>query len=249
MTKRKTNNWLEGLGDDDFVSPQADVDKNQIARLKEKIRKLEQEKALVFRDESESAMDIFGCTADSAGLVVSDDISENDFYKLANLLFAMEQRIQVFIGDALVAAEALGYGDISEIASHFGYNPKTLWNWKSTALKVQYSLRREVVREVDGKALGISHYELVQKMDRDEQKAWLVQAREKHWSVAKLRNAIRQSRNEDNENTGTDYVKFFKYTYREFTVPKLKKLSRQERDNIRQSLNDIIKRLDQAEQS
>lgn len=134
------------------------------------------------------------CVGDAAGLDIPDDITQKDFDRLTEILFAMEGRIQLWIGDALNAMDRLKYGDITKIAEQFGRDPKTLSNWKLICRKVPKSLREEVLRAHPHNPLTIGHYNIVQAMPADEQRTWLMRAANEGLSIASVRRKIREAR-------------------------------------------------------
>lgn len=138
------------------------------------------------------SLSLLGAEITPAGLIVPDNIDRDTLEDIGEILISFERHIQVLIGDWLISYTALKYGEISQIAAHFGYNAATLYNWQSTCKSVEISLRSEIVAEVPGgKSLGISHYELVQTLPRDEQKQWLIDSRRNGWSVTELRRRLK----------------------------------------------------------
>lgn len=133
-----------------------------------------------------------GALVEPAGLAVDHTISAADFDVLGVNLFALNDRIQLLIGDYLVAAEDLKYGDITVMAYNFGFEPKTFRNWKNICNMVKLSLRRDVLREHPGaKPLTLSHYSLVTKFDDDEQYRLLSMAIQNEWSVSDFRKYLK----------------------------------------------------------
>lgn len=137
-------------------------------------------------------LEIFGAEITAAGLFIPDDIDRAALEDIGEILISFERHIQVLIGDFLVSYEGRKYGEIAQIAAHFGYEAKTLYNWRNACESVTISLRREVLAAApEGKTLGISHYELVQGLDIAEQKRWLIEARLEGLPVAELRKRIK----------------------------------------------------------
>jgi len=140
-----------------------------------------------------NGLQLFGCSASSAGLEVPDDFTIEQFGQLGDLLFQLEDGIQLYIGDLLAAYERLGYGEISRIAEHYQRSSKTLSNWKYICSSVTTSLRKEVLALNPSKPLSIGHYNLVASMDEGEQRHWLTRAAENEWAVATLQTSVRNT--------------------------------------------------------
>lgn len=135
---------------------------------------------------------LLGCRGTAAGLEVRPDITPEELTQLASILFAMEDGLQLYIGDLLAAAETLGYGDITAIAAHYQRDPKTLRNWKYICSSVETSLRKDVLAsQPTAKPLTMGHYNLVAALAPADQHRLLTQAIAAGWSVARLREALR----------------------------------------------------------
>ena len=92
-----------------------------------------------------------------------------------------------WLGDLLLHGEA-SYGELaSEEAGDGRYERKTLWNAKYVASKVATSRRRE--------DLSWTHHAEVAGFSSSEQKKWLKKAEKAGWSVAVLREQLRNERN------------------------------------------------------
>ena len=115
---------------------------------------------------------------------VPQDIEKWNF--LRDLLFSIEGRIGLFIGDYLVGMEKIYGQTYSELAEEVGREPSTLYNYHWVCRNVDFSLRKE--------NLSFGHYNLVAGKDPEEQEQWLnmasagdVDEEGKVWSVARLR--------------------------------------------------------------
>lgn len=142
-----------------------------------------------------NSIEILGCEASAAGLEIPDTITQEDMDKLTGLLFGFEDRVQLYIGDMLVAREKLEYGDIKELASQYKKDEATLYKWKSICKAVKTFLRRKVLQDYpDSKGLTISHYELIMTLDEQQQEHFMREALGNGWSVSQLRAAVHQKK-------------------------------------------------------
>lgn len=115
----------------------------------------------------------------------------DDLEKFGTLLAHLDTAVQWWIGDFLVHAERAYGQTYEEIAEHFGFEVKTVYQYKWIAEKVELSVRTE--------KLSFTHHQLVAKFSNDpsKQRHWLARAEEEGWSVKKLREAIKAA--EDGE--------------------------------------------------
>jgi hypothetical protein len=119
------------------------------------------------------------------GLELPERTSPDDWSELAQVLFHLQGRLHWLIGDFLLHENA--WGDTDEIASQFGLEASTLYDYKSLARKVQISVRTE--------KLSPTHHKLVMKYSEEPelQRYWLQRAADEGWSVKEMRQAIRQA--------------------------------------------------------
>ncbi len=195
-----------------------------------------QEQMNIITRDARQHLEIEGCVATSAGLDIPDDISREQMENLADILFYLSGRTQLFIGDMLVASERLGYGDIKAIAEQMDREGKTLSNWKSVCKSVTTSLRKEVHAEFpEVKPLSMGHYNLIQAMDEGGQRDWMRVALREGLSVAELRNAIQDSRQMADKETVDYFINWQKSGVKKLRS-QLATMTKQERRTLR----DII---------
>ena len=190
---------------------------------------------------------IAGFHANAAGLSVPDDVTLEDIDEAALLLFAMEGRLQLWIGDLLNAAEQLEYGAIKNIAEKFNRDPQTLYNWKALSSSVTISLRRELLQKYpDAKPLSKSHYEMVQALSEYEQEEWLSQALENNWSVKELGTRIKDGENgSSSKERMKPWQKKIAQLSADFEPEKWLKLSESERREARNQLQALLLKLEE----
>lgn len=137
------------------------------------------------------ALDFSGFHADAAGLEILEDTPFEYIKQSADMLFKMQSRIQIWIGDLLNSVDDLKYGEITRLAEQYNLEPTTLHKWKSIASNVKLFLRRNILlANPNKKPLTKTHYELVMALDEDEQERLLMLASANEWSVAKLRSEL-----------------------------------------------------------
>jgi hypothetical protein len=126
------------------------------------------------------------------GLQIDGQINREDWEETGKLLNRLDISLQWLIGDWVVAAEALGYGDRQEFAEQIGFATQTIYDYSYVARNVEFSIRIE--------NLDFGHHQLVASMDDPEkQRHWLERALagddgKKRWSVARLRQEIAGNR-------------------------------------------------------
>lgn len=116
------------------------------------------------------------------GLQAVDDITAEDIEFTGQMLKMVDSSLQWLIGDWLLHAEHIQYGDIKELAEELGFVVETIYEYKSVAKAVETSIRMEV--------LSFGHHQLVRAKDAKEQKEWLNKAVANKWSVRQLREEI-----------------------------------------------------------
>lgn len=118
----------------------------------------------------------------SIGIIVGEDADQADWERLGWLLFELEGRIQLLIGDWLVYGERI-YGQTYDmIGDALGRDKQTLYNYKWVAENVPQTLRRE--------NLYFSHYMLVASLDDEAKRILLEKAAQENWPVARLRREV-----------------------------------------------------------
>jgi hypothetical protein len=142
--------------------------------------------------KTDTGIDILGCDANAAGLLIPDNIDPESLTLLSDMLFAFEDRMQIYIGDMLWQAGRLKYGSLKTIAKHYRRDESTLSKWKSICGAVTIFLRRKLLAEFPNaeKPLTISHYEKVMALPEDKQEHFLRLTLQKGWAVARLHRAI-----------------------------------------------------------
>jgi hypothetical protein len=121
------------------------------------------------------------------GLIVDGDVTREDWEQTGKLLKQLTTSMQWLIGDWVLAAEELSYGDREAFAANIGFSVKTIYEYSYVARNVEFSIRME--------NLDFGHHQLVAGMDsQEEQLRWLQAAAEgdngKRWSIARLRQEI-----------------------------------------------------------
>lgn len=185
----------------------------------------------------DGTVNLGACQANAAGLDVPTDVTPTEINQTATLLFAIEGRVQLWIGDLLNAAENLEYGAIKAIAEKFGRDPDTLYNWRSLALAVTISLRSEVLSLFpDSKPLSKSHYEIIRKLPEKSQREWCILAMENEWSVAEMREAFK------GKKTGKTQFDRLVSHLTPFSKVEADDLSNSERLQILQYLEELVEK-------
>lgn len=126
-------------------------------------------------------------------LDVPSNITKEQFDQLAEVLFSLDGRLQIYIGDMLNAMDSLPYGDIKELASKYHREPETFYKLKSVLGSVKTFLRRKVYESVPNykKTLTATHFELVMTLDEGRQFELLKAALEHGMTVSQLRYYIK----------------------------------------------------------
>jgi len=129
----------------------------------------------------DGAIQIGGYTLSPLGLQGEGDRA--DWETVGGLLFDLEGKIQLLIGDWLVYGEREWGETYRQIAEEVGRSVTTLYNYKWVADNVPISLRSE--------KLSYSHYYLIAGIEDDARKAALIaQAVEEGWTVSQLRRVV-----------------------------------------------------------
>lgn len=208
-----------------------------------------QEQFNIITRDATQRLEIEGCIATGAGLQVPDDLSQESMENLANILFHLQGRLQLFIGDMLVASERLGYGGIKAIAEQMDREGKTLSNWKSVCKAVTTSLRGEVHAQYpNAKPLSMTHYKLIQGMDTNAQTHWMSQALQHGYSVSQLRDAIHGESPKQLEPPIPAISKRIQALENTVTKKRWQSLKPHQRQQERDRLQSLLDKIDQWEQ-
>jgi hypothetical protein len=117
---------------------------------------------------------------DRVGIRVPEDITEQEYAELGAFLLDVASRIQWLLGDWLAYGENREWGETYQrVAEKFGYETNSLHNMAYVCRSVHFSLRRE--------KLTFGHHKEVASRPPDEQSYWLGEAEREGWSVAALR--------------------------------------------------------------
>ena len=130
------------------------------------------------------------CEFTRKGLVLSEDITKEEWMKIGEGLHFVKESAQIWIGDWARFGERKGfYTDTKtydEIEKATGYNRKTIRNFKYVAEKIPSSLRKD--------DLTFSHYEQVAPLDFEKQEKLLNLASEEKLSYRELRKEVRKEK-------------------------------------------------------
>lgn len=138
------------------------------------------ELANVDRDHEATVRNRFGAFAITpTGLQVGEEAQQSDWQDLGAYLLKLHGAIQWLIGDWLVFAEDVKWGDIPTIAAQTGIAEKTLYDYTYVARHVQFSVRTE--------KLSFGHHALVVRKDGKDQRRALQHAISYHLSVSEFR--------------------------------------------------------------
>lgn len=160
------------------------------------------------------SLDFTGFHADAAGLEILADTPFEYIKQSADMLFKMQSRIQIWIGDLLNSVDDLKYGEITKLAEQYNIEPTTLHKWKSIASNVTLFLRRNVLlANPNKKPLTKSHYELVMALNESIQERLLMEASANEWSVAELRRQLPRNKKSSNRIVFNDVEPKLKGVY------------------------------------
>lgn len=134
----------------------------------------------VIKREADGSMTYKRAVMTSVGLVMPDDMTDDELVEIGTLLRGMESSIQWLLGDWLNRAERVWGRIYSDVP---GYSYGTLRTYASVARSVQLSTRID--------KLSFAHHQLVAGLAGDDQKAWLAFAEENKLTVAQLRAAMK----------------------------------------------------------
>lgn len=247
MSRRKRGNTDNlGLSDNPseaFISEMMTGEAGDFEQqLQQSLSRRQSDKSGILLRDGEGDLSLLGCRVSPAGLEIPEEFSLEQLISLADILFQLETGVQLLIGDMLVATDRLGYGDIGSIAEQFNRRGKTLSNWKSTCKAVTSSLRRELFEAYpDARPLSISHYEIVQRMNTNNQQEWLEHTLQSNWTVSELRSAIREAKHTDTPASEKNvFDQWAKQGINQFRNA-VSQMQPHERDKLKEMLLDIFK--------
>lgn len=144
------------------------------------------------------------CEVSRVGLEITDEIQLKDWLSIGEKLFAVGSCYQFLIGDWLNYGERK-YGEKYAVAcDELGIDYQTGRHWASTCARIELCRRQH--------NLTFSHHYEVAKLSDKEQDKWLKLAGENKWSVADLREKIRDNSAEyANEDHGKPVKTFTGY--------------------------------------
>ncbi len=125
-------------------------------------------------------------TISRRGLIIADDVTEDEWRQFGNVIVGMRDSLSLMIGDWLAHGE-LKYGvSYSQFVEAFGLDDQTLYDYKWVCSSVQFSLRKE--------NLFYNHYKAVAKLSHEDKVYWLNRASigdgteeaPKRWSTRRL---------------------------------------------------------------
>lgn len=117
------------------------------------------------------------------GIVISDSVTESEFWSFFDTLDRLKDAIQWILGDLAVHGEDRFSKTYDDISQRTGYKPETIENYAYVARNVSQSLRNDSV--------SFNHHYLVAGLDNDDDKRkWLAYATEKNLSVRNLELAL-----------------------------------------------------------
>jgi hypothetical protein len=148
--------------------------------------KVDKNKAMVNQDDRHWILrDV---RLDKKGAHFPAKMDKDDFKFIGEAIFGLKERVNLWIGDWLVASERVYAETYKDAADALDIAIKSLYKYYYVCSRVNISIRRE--------NLGYSHYALVAPMPAKQQERWINEASANGWSVNQLRNAIQS---EDND--------------------------------------------------
>lgn len=250
MSRRRNRGNIDELGlggnpAESFFGEMVTGEKSEFEKqLQESVNRRQAENSGLMIRDADGELSLLGCQVSPAGLDIPDEFSQENMASLAEVLFQLEMGVQLLIGDMLVAADRLGYGEISAIGEQINRRGKTLSNWKSTCKAVKTSLRREVYQNYpDARPLTITHYEVVQKMKESNQRKWLSQALENSWSVSQMKKAIQEKQKNNQSTEASAFDRWMDGGIKRFETA-LSGMKKHERDELKKRLLEVFDQFD-----
>lgn len=140
--------------------------------------------AIVFAEDGQSLT--YGkAQLSQTGIANIGELDESDLDSLGNLLFAVDDAVQWWIGDWLNRMPRAWGTTYEAVAERTGRDVATLYNYANVSRKIDFSLRNE--------NLSFSHHMAVAMLAHQEQRYWLELAEREGLSVRKLREAIKKN--------------------------------------------------------
>lgn len=162
------------------------------------------------------------------GLIADDTATKEGWVETGRILSMLNSSLQWLIGDWFVYGET-NYGAITSLADDMGLSEATIRDYVYVARNVEMSVRTDI---------SFGHHKLVAAMGKKDQRHWLSLAIANNWSVARLRNEIRNTPNLP-EPRVTDKIS----TGIHKLIQSAKKLPDNERQQIIRELEIAIKKL------
>lgn len=176
-TQDKAREYAAGRQTDDFVNDEQDA--NLFAQAVE----------MAIQQTGDKTIQLLDFEANAAGILIPSDAPDDQLKQLQSILFAMWDRMSLYIGDLLVSLDNREYGETRALAEKFRRNPDTLYKWKSVCNAVTIFLRRKVYAAVPDakKPLTMTHYEIVMTLSEEKQERLLTEALKQGWTSGRLR--------------------------------------------------------------
>lgn len=142
----------------------------------------------VIKREADGSMTYKRATMTPVGLVLPDDLTDDELVEIGEMLRGMENSIQWLLGDWLNRAERV-WGRVYRDVPDYSY--QTLRDYAYVARNVELSIRN--------RQLSFAHHRLVAALPPEYQKEWLDYAAEENMSVGQMRNAMKGKSDTDNK--------------------------------------------------
>lgn len=134
----------------------------------------------VIKREADGTLTYKRTTMTAVGLVMPDDMTEDELRELGQVLLGMESSIQWLLGDWLNRADRV-WGRIYDDVPEYSY--QTLRDYAYVARNVELSIRN--------RQLSFMHHRLVAALSPDDQRGWLEWAEQNQASIAQMRKAMK----------------------------------------------------------
>jgi hypothetical protein len=144
----------------------------------------------VIKREADGSLTYKRSVMTPVGLVMPDDVTDDELVELGEILRGMENSVQWLLGDWLNRAERV-WGTVYKDVPEYSY--QTLRDYAYVARHVELSIRN--------RQLSFAHHRLVAALPPDDQQAWLDYAAQNNLSIADLRKAMKGTPKTD-ETTG-----------------------------------------------
>lgn len=142
----------------------------------------------VIKREADGSMTYKRATMTPVGLVLPDDLTDDELVDIGEMLRGMENSIQWLLGDWLNRAERV-WGRVYRDVPDYSY--QTLRDYAYVARNVELSIRN--------RQLSFAHHRLVAALPPEYQKQWLDYAAEENMSVGQMRIAMKGKSDADNK--------------------------------------------------